>query len=84
MTNTTAPTKPRSGALLNLRAKNAAWRSARATRGALQRELMTYRTPADVNDLLCAMAAQDGPDVDAMRRTLLANLSPVASTPLAA
>ena len=83
MNTTTAQTKIRTGVLLDLREKAAARRSARAARGALQRDLMTYRTPAEVNDLLGAMVEQEGPEVDEMRRTLLSNIRGATSTPLA-
>jgi hypothetical protein len=48
----------------------------RAEHLALQRELASYRTPREVDDLLGAVAEQDGRDAQRVRDILLDNLRP--------
>jgi hypothetical protein len=51
-------------------------RRERAEHLALQRELATYRTPREVDDLLGVLADQDGRDAQQVRDILLDNLRP--------
>jgi hypothetical protein len=51
-------------------------RRKRAEHLALQRELATYRTPREVDDLLGVLADQDGRDAQQVRDILLDNLRP--------
>jgi hypothetical protein len=46
-------------------------REERAARRSLERELASYRTPAEVNDLLGLLSSQDTADADEMREVLL-------------
>lgn len=48
-------------------------RDDRAARRTLERELATYTTPGDINDLLFAMAGQDDPAADEVREILVRN-----------
>jgi hypothetical protein len=48
-------------------------REARAARRTLERELTSYSTTADVNDLLGSLHGQDGPDAEAVRDIVLRN-----------
>lgn len=43
---------------------------------ALQQELASYRTPREIDDLLGAVADQEGPDAERIRSILLDNLRP--------
>ena len=52
-------------------------RQERAEQLALQRELATYRTPREVDDLLGVIADQDSRDAQRVRDILLDNLRPV-------
>ena len=45
-------------------------RAARAARRALEQGLATYRTPAEVNDLLSLIEDEEGPDADLVREIL--------------
>ena len=45
-------------------------RAARAARRALEKGLATYRTPAEVNDLLSLIEDEEGPDADMVRDIL--------------
>ena len=45
-------------------------RSARTTRRALEHGLATYRTPAEVNDLLSLIEDEEGTDADLVRDIL--------------
>ena len=45
-------------------------RAARAARRTLERELATYITPAEVDDLLAAMRGHDNPENDEIRTLL--------------
>jgi hypothetical protein len=45
----------------------------RAARRNLERELATYTTEAEVNDLLGAISGQDGADADQVREILMRN-----------
>lgn len=45
-------------------------RAARAARRTLERELATYITPAEVDDLLAAMRGHDDPENDQIRTML--------------
>lgn len=49
-------------------------RQARAARRTLERELATYTTPAEVEDLLMAMRGRDDAQTEAMRGLLVRNL----------
>jgi hypothetical protein len=51
-------------------------RQERADHLSLQRELASYRTPREVEDLLGAVAEQDGRDAQRVRDILLDNLRP--------
>lgn len=46
-------------------------RQERAARRTLERELATYTTPAEVNDLLTLINGVDSADADAMREVLV-------------
>jgi hypothetical protein len=46
-------------------------REARASRRELERELASYQTTAEVNDLLSALRTQDNADADELREVLL-------------
>ncbi|MGZ4598023.1 MAG: hypothetical protein ACXV3V_13960 [Actinomycetes bacterium] len=48
-------------------------REARAARRTLERELTSYSTTAEVNDLLGSLHGQDGADADAVREIVLRN-----------
>src|SRR4051794_35244450 len=48
-------------------------RTARANRRSLERELATYSTPAQINDLLGSMRGQDEAAVEAVRSIVLTN-----------
>jgi hypothetical protein len=48
-------------------------RQVRAARRTLERELASYTTVSDVNDLLGAMSGQDGAAADEVREILLRN-----------
>ena len=49
-------------------------RAARARYDSLKRELASYRTPGEVNDLLGVVMNQDGPAADEIRDILLHSL----------
>ncbi len=51
-------------------------REARASRRALQRELASYTTPHEVDDLLGVIKDQEGPEAEQIRDILLDNLRP--------
>ncbi len=71
--HTTAPV--RSSWVTELRSSVSRRRQARAARRALEAELATYRTPAEVQDLFAALRTQDdNPTAEDMRRILFANL----------
>ena len=60
-------------------------REAKAARRALEAELASYRTPAEVEDLFAALRTQDdNPTAEEMRRILLTNLQSYESTRAAA
>jgi hypothetical protein len=48
-------------------------RQARTARRTLERELASYSTPAQVNDLLAALAGQDGDEAAEVRDIVLRN-----------
>jgi hypothetical protein len=48
-------------------------RQERAARRTLERELATYTSPSDVNDLLALLSDQDSPDADHVREIVLRN-----------
>ena len=48
-------------------------REARAARRTLERELTSYNTDAQVNDLLGSLHGQDGDDAEAVRDIVLRN-----------
>lgn len=54
-------------------------REARLARRTLERELATYRSPADVADLLALVEGSDGSDQEAIRSILIANLRSAGS-----
>lgn len=59
-------------------------RQARAARRTLERELATYTTPAEVEDLLMAMRGSDDAQTEAIRGLLIRNLQHQhVATPLA-
>jgi hypothetical protein len=49
-------------------------RQARAAHRALERELATYKTPSEVNDLLGSLRGQEGAEVEVIRHILSRNL----------
>jgi hypothetical protein len=51
-------------------------RQERAEHLVLQRELASYRTPSEIDELLVMMADQDGRDAQRIRDILLDNLRP--------
>ena len=58
------------GLVGELRASLRQRRAARATRRALEHGLATYRTPAEVNDLLSLIEDEEGTDADLVRDIL--------------
>ena len=50
-------------------------REARAARRQLEADLATYRTPADIEDLLASVDADDSPEAEVIRGILMDNLS---------
>ncbi len=74
LNHTTAPVRSY-GWMTELRSSLSERRTARAARRALQAELETYRTPAEVEDLFAALRTQDdNPVAEDMRTILLNNL----------
>jgi hypothetical protein len=72
--HTTAPVRS-AGWLAEVRSSLSERRQARAARRALEAELASYRTPADVEDLFAALRTQDdNPTAEEMRTILFANL----------
>ena len=72
--DTAAPVRS-TGWLTALRSTHDERRRARAARRALETELATYRTPAEVQDLFAALRTQDdNPMAEEMRSVLFANL----------
>lgn len=61
----------------------AARRAQRADYRSLQRELASYRSQADVNDLLALVSDQEGAEVDMIRSILTGNLQQPATHRLA-
>ena len=53
-------------------------REARASYDALKRELASFRTAREVDDLLGVLASQEGPEAQQIRDILLDNLRPAA------
>ena len=51
-------------------------REARASHETLKRELASYQTTREVDDLLGVLAGQDGPEAQQIRDILLDNLRP--------
>ena len=49
-------------------------REARAAVSALRADLAHYRTPADIDDLLASVDAQDTPEAEMIRGVLMDNL----------
>lgn len=49
-------------------------REARAAHTALRAELAHYRTPAEIDDLLMSVDAQDSPEAEQIRGILMDNL----------
>ena len=58
----------------SVRARWTSAREARASRRHLERELASYRRPAEVNDLLALVEGTDGDDQDAIRSILVRRL----------
>ena len=54
-------------------------REARASYDALKRELASYQTAREVDDLLGVIAGQDGPEAQQIRDILLDNLRPTTA-----
>jgi hypothetical protein len=48
-------------------------REARAARRALEQELSSYTTPAEMDDLLATLRGQEGPDAEEIRGILTRN-----------
>lgn len=48
-------------------------REARTARRTLERELATYETPSEINDLLDSLRGQEGSDVEQIRNIVLRN-----------
>jgi hypothetical protein len=70
-------TPTRSSAARLLKAFRDDLREARQTRAAdqaLERELSSYTTMSEVNDLLGSLRSQEGPDADVIRHILTRNL----------
>ena len=86
MTITNHPTAPvRSTWMTQVRTSLAERREAKAARRALEAELSSYRTPAEVEDLFAALRSQDdNPTAEDMRRILLDNLQSYESIRAAA
>lgn len=55
-------------------------REAAAAFRALQQELSSFQTPREIDDLLCAITDDDGPEAEQVREILINNLRP--ATPL--
>ena len=73
LNHTTAPV--RTNWLATLRTEAQERRRARASRRALEIELATYRTPAEVEDLFAAVRDQDDdPTAEQIRTILMSNL----------
>jgi hypothetical protein len=53
-------------------------REARARYNAMKRELATYRTPREVDDLLAVIEHQDNPEAQQIRDILFDNQRPTA------
>jgi len=62
------------GRLSALRDELAARRRARAARVHLRRQLASYTTPREVNDLLALIGDREGREAESMRRLLTQNL----------
>jgi len=74
LNDTTAPVRSH-GRLSELRTALGERRQARAAHRAMEAELATYRTPAEVEDLFAALRRHDdSPSAEQMRRILFANL----------
>jgi hypothetical protein len=54
-------------------------REARAAYDALKRELASYQTPREVDDLLGVIANQEGPEAQQLRDMLLDNRRPATT-----
>jgi hypothetical protein len=62
--------------IASVRAEVRERRQERSEHLALQRELASYRTPRDVDDLLGVIAHQEGRDAQRVRDILIDNLRP--------
>lgn len=49
-------------------------RQAREARRAVKRDLASYKTPSELNDLLGSLSGQDGPELEVIRDILIRNL----------
>jgi hypothetical protein len=78
----TLTTRPRR-LLVTMRDELRERRRVRASYRDLERSLSVYSTPSEVDDLLAAIAHQDGPDAQRVRRILARNMQHQATNRLA-
>lgn len=71
--NTISILRPSAHLMATVRDELRERRIARANRRSLERELATYSTSAQINDLLGSMRGQDDVSVEAVRTIVLAN-----------
>ena len=69
--NTNSILRPSTRLVATVRDELRERRQERAARRTLERELATYTSPSEVNDLLALMSDVDNPEADAMRDVLL-------------
>lgn len=69
-------TRPTRELVSTLRAELRTRRENRAAHKALERELGSYRTAREVDDLLGTIQYEEGPEADQVREFLLGNLRP--------
>ena len=62
--------------LTTLRDQVREFRQERAEHRALQRELASYRTPSEIDELLAVLGEQEGPEAQQVRTILLQNSRP--------
>jgi hypothetical protein len=72
--NATSLLRPSSHLVETVRDELRERRQARATRRTLERELASYTSPAEINDLLGSLQGQDDAEVDQIRSIVLANV----------
>ena len=73
LNHTTAPVRSYRW-LTELRSSLSERRQAKAARRAIEAEVASYRTTAEIEDLFAALRREDDPTNDAMSRILFANL----------